>query len=368
MKTISKRIKNDNKNEFQTIFEAKQNNPNLIDLSVGLPEENTNSSIKQAGIDAINNNYTRYSSANGLLKLREAIAKKLQKENNIAATADTVSVVPGLTTGQMALYLTIIDPGDEIIIIEPSYPPYSFLAQMIGAKVTSIKCLYDYQPDINALNHAVSENTKAIVINSPNNPTGAVYGEDCLKKIADIASIFDTLIISDEIYEKYVFEGKHFSIGSIYENTVTMNGFSKSHAMTGWRLGYINGPLELIKTLNNVLQYSVFASSTISQYAGIEALKVEPDLSNYRLKRDFAISELHSIGFDVAGGDGAYYLYIRCPNNFNSGDFFQLALKNNLLIVPGSAFSGESTHFRISYGTSMDELRKGLRVLQAIVD
>lgn len=352
--------------EFQKAFELKQELKHPIDLSVGIPEELTPGNVKAAGKQAIDNNYTTYTAANGIPPLREAIAKNLATKNAITTTPENVAIVPGLTTGQLILYMAILDTQDEIIIIDPYYPPYPHLATLIGAKPVIVDALDNFQLDIAEIERSITKKTKAILINTPNNPTGAIYDENSLRHLADIAKKNSLLVISDEIYKDYAFHVPHFSIASIYSNTVTMGGFSKGHSMTGWRIGYLCGPQDVIQGVNKLLQYCVFSSSSISQYAALEAVKQPAPTDHYTQKRDFITRELKRIGFDIKGGQGAFYLFLRTPNDIDGVEFAHLAAQENLIIVPGSAFSSRRNYFRISYGAPMADLKKSIPVFEKL--
>ncbi len=368
MKFIAQRLKYFDSSDFREVFDQKTKLPHPIDLSVGEPEESTTDYIKEAGIHAIRENKTKYTPANGIPELRAAIAKKLREENSLAtASEENVTVVPGLTTGQLLIYMAILDPGDEILVMDPYYPPYNYLASSIGARVTLIPVLPDFQPNLLLIEAAITSRTKAIVINSPNNPTGAVYSEVTLHKIAQIAEKHNLLVISDEIYEHFVYEGKHFSIGSIYPNTLTLNGFSKEFAMTGWRIGYIAGPQEIINAINELQQYMVFASSSIAQYAALAALTKRPDTNGrYAKKRDLVKESLKKMGYDIHGMHGAFYSFFKAPGDLTDTDFVEKLAEHNLILVPGRAFSQLRGFVRLSYGAPQDLLTEGLRVLSEV--
>jgi aspartate aminotransferase/aminotransferase len=364
MSFIAQRLNYFDSSDFREAIAKQQLLNNPIDLSIGLPEELTPEHIKAAGIKAINEDKTVYTPANGLPELRSALAHKLLTENNIPCTADTVTIVPGLTTGQLLVYLAILDPDDEIVVFDPYYPPYPHLASMVGARVIYASTLPTFLPDIAALEASVTHKTKAIVVNSPNNPTGAVYPEKTLRQIAEIAERYNTLIISDEIYEHFLYEGEHFSIGSIYPNTITMNGFSKEHAMTGWRVGYITGPPDIIQAINELQQYVIMSSSSIAQHAALSALAHPPKLNGaYRKKRDMLVSALRDLGFKVQGTQGAFYVFIKAPNGLTDVEFVERATEHDLIIVPGRAFSQLHGFVRISYGADMHTLKRGIEAL-----
>lgn len=369
MSFIAQRLEYFDSSDFRQAIEKQATLDNPIDLSIGIPEELTPQHIKAAGIRAILDDKSTYTPSGGLPQLREALAKKLREENNIPAEKDTVTIVPGLTTGQLLVYLAIIDPGDEVIVFDPYYPPYPHLASMVGGRVVYASTLPTFQPDLDELEASITHKTKVIVINSPNNPTGAVYKEDTLRKIARIAEKYNTLLISDEIYEHFIYDGKPFSVGSIYPNTITMNGFSKEYAMTGWRVGYINGPKDIINAIDELQQYVVMSSSSIAQHAALQALRHPPVhiTDKYKKKRDFLVSSLKDMGFKISGAEGAFYIFVKAPNGLTDVEFVQKATENGLIIVPGRAFSQLHGFVRISYGASMQDLQRGVEVLKKTI-
>lgn len=368
MSFIAQRLDLFDSSDFRDAIKKQALLTDPVDLSIGLPEEITPKHIKAAGIKAIKQDKTTYTPANGLPELREALALKLRAENNVDVTASQVTVVPGLTTGQLLVYLAVLDPGDEVIVFDPYYPPYPHLASMVGARVVYVSTLPNFQPDVRAIEASITDKTKLIVLNTPNNPSGAVYPESTLRKIAAIAEKNNILLISDEIYEHFVYEGKHFSVGSIYPNTITMNGFSKEHAMTGWRIGYIAGPQEIIDAINELQQYVVMSSSSIAQHAALAALQKKPErvLKRYKAKRDLVVDRLTKLGYQVHGADGAFYAFVKAPHNLTDIEFVNRATDYGLIVVAGRAFSQLHGYIRISYGADIKTLRRGLDILEKI--
>jgi aspartate/methionine/tyrosine aminotransferase len=369
MSFIAQRVSYFDSSDFREAVKKQSDLANPIDLSIGVPEETTAEHIKAAGIRAILEDKTTYTPTNGILSLRELLAIKLQDENGIKCTPESVTVVPGLTTGQLLVYLAVLDPGDEIIVFDPYYPPYPHLASMTGARVVYVSTLPTFQPDLAAIAAAITDRTKLIVINSPNNPSGAVYPESALRAIAALAEKHNLLVISDEIYEHFVYDNKHFSIGSIYPNTITMNGFSKEHAMTGWRIGYVSGPQEIIDAINELQQYVVMSTSSIAQHAAVAALKSRRSrdvVGKYKYKRDLVVEGLTKAGFSVQGAQGAYYVFVKAPNDLTDTEFVDRATAQGLIIVPGRAFSQLHGYIRISYGADLDTLERGLEIIKKI--
>jgi aspartate aminotransferase/aminotransferase len=239
---------------------------------------------------------------------------------------------------------------------------------MAGARVVYVSTLPSFQPDLKAMEAAITHKTKIVVINSPNNPSGAVYPESTLRAIAAIAEKHNLLIVSDEIYEHFVYDVKHFSIGSIYPNTITMNGFSKEYAMTGWRIGYITGPQEIIDAINELQQYIVMSTSSIAQHAAVAALKSNPPniVGKYRHKRDIIVEQLSKAGFSIQGAQGAFFVFLKAPDDLTDTEFVDRATEHGLIIVPGRAFSQLHGYVRISYGAKLESVEKGLDIISKI--
>lgn len=367
-KILADRLKKFDSSAVRAAFDLANKLPNPVDLSIGFPEDDTPRSIKRAGIRAIKENYTRYTPANGLPELRAAIAAKLLKENKIAVSDDQVTVIPGITTGILLIYLAILNPGDEVIVPDPFYPPYRDLAIMLDAKPVYADTFPTFQLTVALIEPLITKKTKAIIINSPNNPSGAVYDRRELRKIANLAKKHNIIIISDEIYEHFSYNHRHFSIGSIYRHTLTVNGFSKAFAMTGWRLGYIAGPLNVIEAINELQQYIVFSTSSISQRAGIVALNYKPKqlTRKYREKRDLIIGLLRK-NFEIYGAEGAFYAFVKLPKGMRDMDFVNQAAKKGLIILPGSVFSNHKDYVRIAFGNTKDQLIKGAKIINELL-
>jgi aspartate aminotransferase len=356
---ISKRLRWFDSSFIRQAFSLTANIPDAIDLSIGFPDVDTPFVVKKAGIEAIKNGFTKYTPTNGIPELRQAICEKLKNENDIKGTIDEITVTPGVTTAILLSYLATLDAGDELILPDPYFPPYRYLASMLGVQVKFVDLFPDFQLTAEKIKPLISKKTKALIINSPNNPTGAVYQEPELRKIARLVEKNNLLIISDEIYEHFVYGKKHFSIGSIYPYTLTLNGFSKSYFMSGWRIGYVSGPQQLIDAINELQQYIVFSSPSISQKAALKALNnndVEMLVRNYRDKLDLrrvALSELT----DVSKLEGAFFAFIQTPNSLTDIEFAKLALEEKVIVLPGRAFTRRKDYFRITYARELKDLK-----------
>jgi aspartate aminotransferase/aminotransferase len=360
---LAKRLQNFDSSKIRAAFEFAEDIPNPIDLSIGFPEDNTPDYVKLAGIEAIQKNHTRYTAANGMLELRAAIARKLEKTNRVPANPDSVTITPGVTTGILLAYLAILDSGDEILLPDPFFPPYHDLAIMLGAKPVLVDTTPSFQLTAELIEPLITAKTKALVINSPNNPSGAMYPKEELVKIAALAKKHDLLIISDEIYEHFAYDEEHFSIGSVHRDTLTLNGFSKGYAMTGWRVGYIAGPQAIINAINELQQYTVFSSSSVSQHAALAALRQNPgDISaSYKAKRDSARELLESAFSDIKGAQGAFYFFLRLPPGVNDMRFVNQLSHRGVIVLPGSAFSQHEDYIRIAFAAETKNLTEGLK-------
>lgn len=367
---LAKRLEKFDSGKIRAAFELAEDIPDPIDLSIGFPEDDTPQYIKNAGIKAIQQGHTRYTSSNGLLELREAIANKLRVENQIKTNASRVTITPGVTTGILLAYMAILNPGDEVLLPDPFFPPYKDLALVLGAKPKLVDTAPSFQLTAAAIEALITPKTKVIIINSPNNPSGAIYPEGELRKIAALAKKHDLLIISDEVYEHFSYDLKHFSIGSIYPNTLTLNGFSKSYAMTGWRIGYINGPAKIIEAINDLQQYIVFSSSSVAQYAALEAFRFSPNKLTYKYaeKRDRSNEILSQKFTNICGAQGAFYFFLKLPPGIIDMGFVNLMTHRGVIILPGSAFSQHNNYIRVSFATEAKNLERGLELICESID
>ncbi len=343
------------------MFEMASKMKNPIDLSVGKPDFDTPPPIKNAAIKAIKQGLNGYTPTVGIPALRKAIVQKFK--NNKIRVKESQVLITGAVSGALDLVLcALLNPGDEVIIMDPFFVGYKQLLLRYGAKIVQIPTNKDFSIDLAGLEKATSKKTKAILINSPNNPTGKMYDEKELRAVARIARKHATLVISDEIYEEFSYTKKHFSIGSVYTNTVTLNGFSKSHAMTGWRVGYCCGPQAIIDATIKQQQFTYVCAPAPFQQAALTALStsVKKYAKAYKKKRDIVYKGLKD-KYDIVQPEGAFYAFVKYP--YNADRFIKDCVKNNLLVVPGNVFSEKNTHFRICFATKDSVLRKAIKVL-----
>ena len=357
---------------FQMAKELEKRGVKVVNLGAGEPDFDTPEPIRKAAYDAMASGYTHYTPTRGLPELREAIAEKLKRENHVEATSDNVIVTPGLKQAIFEAVLVLVDEGDEVLIPTPAWVSYMEMVKLARGIVKEVRTNNtDFILTPEALEENIGNKTKLLILNSPNNPTAAVYSEKEIRELAEIIMDHGIYVISDEIYEKILYEKEHFSIGSIpgMENlTITANGFSKSYAMTGWRLGYAAGPKEIISAMNKVQQHTVTCAPSFVQKAGIVALSNKSVWENYGKKmvrefkerRDFLIEEFQNMKLPVKAASGAFYLFPDISRtNMTSINFSEFLINSaGVIVTPGSAFGGYDNNVRVSYATSLENLKE----------
>ena len=364
--------------------ELKAAGKDVIGLGAGEPDFDTPQNIKEAAIKAIKDGDTKYTAVDGTPTLKKAIVEKFKRENNLDYLGDQITVGAG---GKHVIYnamMATLNEGDEVIIPAPYWVSYPDIVLLTGAKPVIIKCSEDqgFKLKPKDLENTITNKTKWLILNSPSNPTGASYSENEIRNLAEVLKKNSNVhILSDDIYEHVSYEGfKFFTIAQIpelKERVLTMNGVSKSYAMTGWRIGYAAGPKEIIKAIAKIQSQSTSNPSSVSQAAAVEALSGKQDFISERSKafqerRDFVVSELNKInGINCLKPEGAFYVFPSCKGLIgkkdkngkkleNDTDFVQSLLENNnVAVVQGSAFGLEG-FFRISYATSMENLEKAM--------
>ena len=369
----------------QKARELKASGKDVIGLGAGEPDFDTPNNIKEAAIKAIKDGDTKYTAVDGTQILKEAIVNKFKRENNLDYTTDQITVGAGGKHVIYNLMMATLNKGDEVLIPAPYWVSYPDIVLLAGATPVAVECSEEQDFKITAkdLESKITNNTKWLIINSPSNPTGSTYSEQEIKNLSQVLKRNPHVnILSDDIYEHITYGGfKFFTIAQIPElknRVVTMNGVSKSYAMTGWRIGYAAGPKEIIKAISKIQSQSTTNPSSISQAAAVEALNGNQDFISIRAKafeerRDFVVNTLNSInGIKCLKPDGAFYVFPSCKKLIgkkdingkkieNDTDFVQSLLENNgVAVVQGSAFGLEG-YFRISYATSMENLKKALK-------
>jgi aspartate aminotransferase len=342
----------------------------VVDLSVGEPDFDTPQNIKDAAEQALEDGKTGYTTSQGIPRLREAIADKLADDGLDFYGPENVMVTPG---GKQALYevfQTLIDDGDEVVLLDPAWVSYEAMAKLAGGRLTRVDTAqYDFRLEdaLGDLTDAVTDDTELLVVNSPANPTGAVYSETALEGVRDIAVKHDVTVISDEIYKEITYDGAAAtSLGTfagMQDRTVTLNGFSKAYAMTGWRLGYFAAPEEVVDQAGKVHSHSVSCAVNFVQHAGVEALENTDDAvaemrDAFAERRDMLIDLLRDHGVSVPEPRGAFYMMPAVADDDQA--WCEQAIEDaHVATVPGSAF-GSPGYARISYANSKERLREAV--------
>jgi aspartate aminotransferase/aminotransferase len=353
---------------------AKMKDP--INLSIGLPDFDVPPPAKAAALQAIEEGHNRYTQTQGIAPLRERLRTDLSKE--FGRDVGDVLVTSGVSGGLFLAILATVNPRDEAVCLDPYFVMYKHLLTMAGGTCVPVDSYPDFRFHAERVERAITSRTKLLILNSPSNPTGVVMTADEVKAAVELARKHDLLIISDEIYEPFLYEGlesgiqgsgrKHSlpSAATTYEKTLVLRGFSKSHAMTGWRLGYAAGPEPIVSQMTKLQQYTYVCAPSPLQYAALTALDLDMTaaVAAYRRKRDIAYETLR-LRFEVVRPDGAFYIFPKAPGG-SAAAFVERAIANNVLIIPGNVFSEADTHFRISYATTDEKLKQGCEILNSL--
>jgi aspartate aminotransferase len=341
----------------------------IVSLGVGEPCFDTPDNIKKAACDALMAGDTKYQPTQGSYQLREEISKKFKRENGITAGVDDIIVTAGGKFGIFLAFLATLQEGDLVMILDPAWVTYEPAARIAGAGVVRVPTdrKTGFQPDIKAVQAAMTKSVKIIVINSPCNPTGAVVNQSTIRKITEIAKDNGAMVLSDEIYEYLVYEGEHYSPGSEYDNVITVNGFSKSHAMTGWRLGYVTAPKDVLEGMIKIYQHSTSCVTAFAQAGAVEALRSETSkraskemVEGYRERRELMKKLIEKSDFFECKEipHGAFYFFPSYRLKKPSLELSKAMLEEvHVATVPGGAFGecGEG-YLRFSYATSMEHI------------
>ncbi len=349
----------------------------IIHLDVGEPDFQTPKEVMDAACNAMRDGYTHYTPSRGLPELREAIADKLRSENGIDVTASNILVTPGSKQALLYTFLALLDEGDEVIIPTPAWPSYWEMANIAGAIVKQVPPKDGFGLNLEDIEALIGEKTKMIVINSPNNPSGAVFTKETLEGLVELAIRRKIIIASDEVYEKIIYEGSHVSPASLpggQEFVVTVNGFSKTFAMTGWRLGYLAGPKQIVEAAAKIQQHSATCAPAFAQKAVAEVLAhadklVKPMVREFRRRRDFIVPSLEKMDFNVRNPAGAFYVFPEIPGDEpDAPDFVEKILeKAGVSITSGSSFGGFNRSVRISYANNLENISKAIERIRSTI-
>jgi aspartate aminotransferase len=345
----------------------------VVDLSVGEPDFPTPANVVEAGKAAMEAGNTGYTPSPGIPALREAIATKL-RGNGIDAEAGNVVVTPGGKQALFEVVQTLVDDGDEVVLLDPAWVSYEAMVKLAGGSLRRVDLAphgFQLEPALDELADAVSDETALLLVNSPSNPTGAVFSDAALEAVRDLAVEHDVPVVSDEIYERITYDVEQTSLGSLdgmEDRAITVNGFSKAYAMTGWRLGYYCAPESVVSAAAKVHSHSVTCATNFVQHAGVEALENTDDVvvemrDSFHERRDVLVDLLAEHGVDVAAPDGAFYMML--PVGDDDEAWARTALEEaKVATVPGAAFNAPG-YVRISYAASEERLREAVDRLAA---
>ena len=355
----------------------------VFHLDIGEPDFATPQLIIDSAVDALNSGKTKYTSSRGIPQLRLAISDYLKKRNLTYNPQTEILATPGSKHSLYTVIQAIVNPSDEVIAITPAWPTYFSLIGSASAKTVEVPTEHGMKLDVELLKESISPKTKLIMINSPSNPTGGGFGQSELKAIADLATDHDFFVLTDEVYNEITYDDfAHVSIATLpdmWDRTIVVDGFSKTFSMTGWRLGYLAGPAEIVKGATIVQQASTSCPAAFSQHAGVTALThpelpaiVQGMVEQYKERRDFVYNVLSQIdGVECAKPVGAFYLFIQYPTKLGkSSDVAQdILMKTHTSTTPGSAFGVQGEHhLRLSYATSMDILKQGVQNVKEFIE
>ena len=366
---IARRMRLVDASGIRKVFDLAATMRDPINLSIGQPDFGVPEAAREAAIAAIREGFSRYTQTQGMGELHERYRAFLKERKDYEP--EGFLVTGGVSGALLLAILSLVDPGDEVIFPDPYYVGYKHLVNLAGGKPVTLDTYdRDFQFDVEKLESKITRATKVILLNSPSNPTGAVMRGDAVRAVAELARKHGIFVISDEIYDSFLYlDEAPPSIASLYENTLLVGGLSKSHAFTGWRLGYAAGPQALITEMAKIQQYTFVCAPSMVQKAAIVALDVDVSdhVAEYRRKRDLIYGALKD-KFRIVRPEGAFYIFPAVPEGAGTDEEFVIrAIENNVLVIPGSVFSGRSTHFRISYATTDEKLRKGAEILNGLV-
>ncbi len=351
--------------------EMKKAGEDVVLFTAGEPDFPTPDEIKDAAKAAIDANFTKYTKSTGIVELRERICKKLKDENGLEYSPDEIVVSNGGKQALFNIFGSIINPDDEIIVLTPAWVSYAPQVRLWKGKEVFVHTFPEdgYLPKVEDLEKALTPRTKAILINSPNNPTGVVYGEETISMIAGFAKEHDLYVVADEVYEKLAYDLPHISIASLdgmKERTLMINGFSKSHSMTGWRVGYSVAPLGISKEIAKIQSHMTSNINSIAQKAALMALDVDTSamVREFRARRDLVVNSLGDAGFKFFKPSGAFYVMIDVREFLHRRTTEELCMdlmeNAGVAMIPGDGFKCPG-YLRVSFATSQEEIKKGIQ-------
>ncbi|MDD4888388.1 MAG: aminotransferase class I/II-fold pyridoxal phosphate-dependent enzyme [Phycisphaerae bacterium] len=361
---ISQKCRKVDASGIRKVFDLAAKMKDPINFSIGQPHFDVPDAIKAEAIAAIQSGFNSYTPTQGYGPLREQIAGLLTDE--LGWPTPSVLVTSGVSGGLLLAFLALLNPGDEVLIADPYFVMYKHLVNLVGATPVTVDTYPDFRLDPDKFAAKITPRTKLLLINSPANPTGKLASPDELKAMLALADKHGLLVISDEVYNEFCYDGRYVSAARMGppNGVLLLRGFSKTYGMTGWRMGYAAGPQAVIEQMTKLQQYTFVCAPSMAQKACMVALRTDMSsyVAEYRRKRDIIYDGLKG-AFDVTRQGGAFYTFPKAPGSAGATAFCERAIANNVLIIPGGVFSARDTHFRLSFAAPDDRLKMGAEIL-----
>jgi aspartate aminotransferase/aminotransferase len=361
---IADRMRSIEVSGIRKVFDLARSLKDPVNLSIGIPHFDVPAPVKAAAHEAIDRGFNAYTITQGIPELRAKIQADVQRR--YGHEDREVFVTSGTSGGLVLALLCTVNPGDEVLVFDPYFVMYPNFVTVAGGRTVFLDTYPDFHIDLARVEAALTPRTRAIIVNSPANPTGKLYGRAELEGLARLAQRRGVLLLSDEVYRAFCYDGAFCSPAEFNEDVLVFDGFSKAYAMTGWRLGYCHGPRRLIEEMIKLQQFTYVCAPSLVQYAGLAAWDHDTSghVADYRRKRDRLYDGLKG-RFEVERPGGAFYMFPRAPWGTGT-EFVREAIHNNLLIIPGGVFSRADTHFRVSYAAGDETIDRGLEILNRL--
>lgn len=351
---------------IRKIFEMAAKIENPIDFSIGQTHFDVPPAAKKAASDAIMDGFNGYTVTQGTKELNDMVVKYCKEKYGVES--ETSFITGGASGGLLLSFLTLIDRGDEILLPDPYFVMYYHLANLCEAKITYYNLYPNFELNLEELERKITDKTKAVLVNSPCNPTGGAFSENQIKALCDICKKHGVIILSDEIYANFIYDFPHISPMKFYEDTILISGMSKTWGMAGWRMGYVIGLNKFLDRMKTLQQFTFVCPPAPLQIGALTAMEcdITKELDTYKIKRDMIYNGLKD-KYECVKPRGSFYLFPKVPADYTDMEFIEKALEKEILLVPGSAFSARNDHFRISFATDDNTLKKGIELLNELV-